>query len=139
MVSKRKSRFEAWVTLHTQFDEYSRNIEVGRVIPGIDLVYFREFKFHIEYIRLFDNTKQKYEGWLAKIDWRTPLPGLSINAGTSDAPETASGVSIMTSSYFGGLSYEPTDRTILRLSYAREDRQNSYIRHIHSVSVAVKF
>ena len=130
---------DSWFTLDLQYDEYKNNIEVGSIKPGLRYFIFKKLSVEGQYIRIFDNTKITLEGWLVRLDWNLPINGLALFSGLSEAPETENSVSVLTKSYFGGLSYQTTPQVTLRASYANEDSENSYIRDIIDFSLSVKF
>ena len=60
-------------------------------------------------------------------------------AGYADVPETVAAVTVDTQTWFGGVTLDMTPEATLRLGYARDDRENSYIRQVVSASVSYRF
>jgi YaiO family outer membrane protein len=60
-------------------------------------------------------------------------------AGYADVPETVAAVTVDTQTWFGGVTLDLTPATTLRLGYARDDRENSYIRQVVNASVSYRF
>jgi YaiO family outer membrane protein len=59
-------------------------------------------------------------GWLARFDYAVN-DRLRLFAGAADAPDLSEGVVIDTSSLFGGISFDASDRLTLRLTLAHDD------------------
>lgn len=74
------------------------------------------------WINVFDEDGDHVSGWLGRGDLMA-TDRLRLFAGVSDAPDLSEGVVTDLFSLFGGLAYDLTPRTILRLSLAHEDRE----------------
>ncbi|HEY0627093.1 MAG TPA: YaiO family outer membrane beta-barrel protein [Allosphingosinicella sp.] len=115
------------LTLDARHAEY-RSGDIQTLSPGIEQ-YLANGNAWISarWINIWDEDGDHQSGWLARGDVLAS-PRLRLFAGLSDAPDTSEGVVIDTFSVFGGLSYDVTDRSTLRLSLAHEDRENGFDR-----------
>jgi YaiO family outer membrane protein len=73
------------------------------------------------WINIFDENGKHRSGWLGRGDFMAS-DRLRLFAGAADAPDVSQGVVVDTFSLFGGISYDLTERSTLRLSVAHEDR-----------------
>jgi YaiO family outer membrane protein len=89
-------------------------------------------------INIFDETGDHHLGWLARGDVQAS-PRLRLFAGLSDAPDTSEGVVVDTFSLFGGLSLDLSERTTLRLSTAREEREGGSDRVQVGAGLGLRF
>lgn len=96
--------------------------DIQTVTPGIEQ-YLAGGKAWAtgRWINIFDESGKRRSGWLARGDVLAS-DRLRLFAGLSDAPDVSEGVVIDTFSLFGGISYDLTERSTLRLSVAHEDR-----------------
>jgi YaiO family outer membrane protein len=74
------------------------------------------------WINVFGEDGDHVSGWLGRGDLMA-TDRLRLFAGASDAPDLSEGVVTDLFSLFGGVSYDVTPRTTLRLSLAHEDRE----------------
>lgn len=84
-----------------------------------------------------DNSKRLY-GKDFRLDGRV-TDTFRFHAGYADVPETVAAVTVDTQTWFGGITLDLTPEATLRLGYARDDRENSYIRQVVNASVSYRF
>ncbi len=126
-----------WFTFDSLYSDYGF-VHVGTLKPGARLELGNNWAVSGKLISIVhDNTTPTY-GWEARLDGGI-TDQLTFYAGLSDAPETESGITVSTRSYFGGLAYAIDDARTVRVGYAHEDRDNSYIRHVINASFSVRF
>jgi len=70
---------------------------------------------------------------------RTFENGLTVSLGYADAPETVASETIRTRSVFGGLRYQVSTSSQIRVDCVRDDREAAYIRKACSVSFSRTF
>lgn len=130
---------DTWLTLNVQQLAYN-DTDVTVIKPGARYFITKNLELSAQYI-IVSNQSNNYlqEGWSWRGDWQTPLPSLRIFLGLAKTPETQDGITVDTKSRFGGVAYDITPRVTLRLSYGRDDRENSFIRKIFDTSLSVKF
>ncbi len=85
-----------------------------------------------------DDTAKNMNGWSARID-ADPIDWLHVYVGRSLAPEIVSGRAVDIFATFGGLIVEVTPLLSLRVDYAREKRDASYIRDQVSAGFTARF
>lgn len=97
--------------------------DIQTVSPGVEqYVANGRAWLSARWINIFDETGKHRSGWLARGDLMA-AKRLRLFAGAADAPDVSEGVVIDTFSLFGGISYDLTARSTLRLSVAHEDRK----------------
>jgi YaiO family outer membrane protein len=121
-----------------KFSSYASG-DVETVKPGLQQ-YFLAGRLWttVQAITTRDENGHFLQGWLAKVDGMA-TDRLHLYLGVSSAPETSENVTAETRSGFGGAIYDLTDALTLRLDYAHEDRQHSYVRDVAALGVSVKF
>lgn len=62
-----------------------------------------------------------------------------LNGGYASAPETVNGLVVTTESVFAGVSYAATSQLDLHVNFARDDRQDVYIRNAVNVGFTQKY
>lgn len=90
------------------------------------------------WINIFDEDGGHQSGWLARGDVMAS-DDLRLFAGLADAPDVSEGVVTDTFSLFGGASWDVSDRTTLRFSIAREDRDTGSDRVQAAVGLGLRF
>lgn len=125
-------------TLHTQHDRYS-TLNTTVIKPGIKYRFLKNFQLQAQYIGVIDENNDNLHGWSTRLDWQTPLKQLRVFGGLADAPETENVQTVYTFSYFFGASFTIVPQVIVHASYARDDRENSFIRNILTTSLSLKF
>lgn len=129
---------ETWFDLRVQHDRY-RNLETTLIKPSLHYYIIETLSLQATHINVLDEDKKHLKGWSTRLNWAIPDAELRLFVGLADAPETENGATIDTKARFGGLSFDVTPTVTLRASYAREDRENSYIRHVYAGGVSFKF
>ena len=119
-----------------------RKFEPGGVTgldPGITQ-YLMAGKLWVQarFINSFDPDDNHLTGWLLRGDWQA-LKNLRFFAGTAEAPESDRGIITDTRSYFGGFLWRLSDHIQLRADYARDDRENSYLRKSFTLGFDISF
>ncbi len=116
-----------------------RSGDIQTVSPGVEQ-YFGGGRFWAtgRLINIFDEAGRHRLGWLGRGDFQI-RPDLRFYAGLADAPDTSEGVVVDTFSLFGGLSWDVSRQTTLRLSAAREDRESGPDRVQLSTGVGLRF
>ncbi len=96
--------------------------DIQTLSPGVDQ-YVANGRAWISarWINIFDQDGRRHSGWLLRGDVLA-TDRLRLFAGAADAPETGDGFVLDTSSLFGGLAYEVTERLSIRASLGHEDR-----------------
>lgn len=119
------------------YDKYPAGA-IHTVFPGVQMNLRSGFGVDAQFISTFQRTEDTQIG--GSIRFRGPLSdNWRFSIGGADAPEAVDGIVIRTRSVFGSLQYEITKRLSVRASYARDDRENSFIRNAFSVSVTHRF
>ena len=85
-----------------------------------------------------DENDDRQTGYLLRSDAQV-TERLRIFVGYADAPETSENVTLTTETIFGGAVIDVGDRFTLRLDFARDDRERSYIRNAFALGVGVRF
>ncbi|MDD3287385.1 MAG: YaiO family outer membrane beta-barrel protein [Alphaproteobacteria bacterium] len=124
-------------TADTKFDQYSSTNSLT-LNPGLRLEPYDGWAISSRMISVTPKNTDTLYGWDCRFDG-APLDDLRFYAGLADAPETENNATVSTKTIFGGATVDMTSRTSFRLSYARDDRDNSYIRHIYNVSASFRF
>ena len=125
------------LTLDLRHDEYA-GVAVNEIDPGLRLDFAGGWALSGRAIVVKPGKEDALSGWLVRAD--VPImEGWSGFAGAARAPETVAGRTVETVSFFGGANVALTDRLTLRFSYAHEDRERSYIRHVFALSVSQRF
>lgn len=126
------------LTLDARHAEYvSGNVQT--VSPGIEQ-YFAQGRLWLtgRWINLFDESGDHRSGYLLRADGLA-TDRLRLFGGYSNAPDTSEGVVIDTQAFFGGASFELDERTTIRASLAREDRETGTDRTQFTLGLGVRF
>lgn len=126
-----------WVTLDSRYDVYATT-KVRNVNPGLRIEPWDGWALATRFITVDDDASKRVYGNDYRLDG-TITDNWRFYLGYADAPETVAGVTVDTTTYFGGVSVDATPQTVLRAGYARDDRENSFIREIVNVSVGYRF
>ena len=113
--------------------------DIQTLNPGIDQ-YFAGGRAWIgaRWINIFDQVRRHHGGWLLRGDLLA-TDRLRVFAGVAHAPDPSDGLVVDTSSFFGGLAYEVTERLSIRASLAHDDRVRGPDRLQLGLGGAVKF
>lgn len=126
------------LTLDARYAEY-RSGSVETLSPGIEQ-YFAGGRVWAtgRLIFTWDENGNGQTGWLVRGDGQV-ADKLRLFAGYADAPETSENVTLSTRTIFGGAVIDLNDSYALRLDYARDDRENSYVRNAFTLGFGVRF
>jgi len=95
--------------------------DVQSLTPGIEQYLTGRAWLTARWINLFDERGTRRTGYLVRGDVQITRPA-RLFLGYSDAPDTDEGVVVDVRSIFGGVSYDLTPRTALRVTLAHDDR-----------------
>lgn len=90
------------------------------------------------WINMFDENGDHQSGYLVRADAQA-TDRLRLFGGLADAPDTSEGIVVDTRSYFGGASYDLSNRTVVRLSIAHEDRETGADRTQFGLGFGLRF
>lgn len=126
------------LTLDARYAEY-RSGGVETLSPGIEQ-YLAGGRLWLTGRAIFtwDENGNSQTGYLARGDAQV-AERVRLFAGYADAPETSENVTLTTRTLFGGAVVELSDRHTLRLDYARDDRESSYVRNAFTLGFGVRF
>lgn len=130
---------DTWLTFDLQYDRYSGNVESKSVKPGLSYAISGNVTLAAKHINIFDDANKHMRGWETRLDWQTPWQPLRLNAGLSEAPESEGGKTVVTKSHFLGATIDLSKDMTLYLSYAEDDRENSYLRKISAAALVYRF
>ena len=116
-----------------------RSGDIQTLTPGVEQ-YLLDGRVWLtgQWINIFDETGDHHGGWLARAD-ALPRDDLRVFVGLADAPDVSEGVVVDTTSLFGGISWDVTERTTLRLSLAHEDRESGFDRTTFGLGLGLRF
>ncbi|MDX2028867.1 MAG: YaiO family outer membrane beta-barrel protein [Alphaproteobacteria bacterium] len=125
-----------WLTLDLKEDEYKQTsvatgnpgvrMELGNWAVNGNMVMVREWGHAAVF------------GWSTRLDGLV-TDGLRFYVGYANAPDTENAITVTTASIFSGFAYDVTEACTLRFGYTREDRENSYIRHVFNLGLSFRF
>lgn len=126
------------LTLDARYAEY-RSGGVETLSPGLEQ-YFAGGRFWTSGRLIFtwDEDGDRQTGWLVRGDAQA-TERLRLFLGYADAPETEENVTLTTKTLFGGAVVDLGERYTLRLDYARDDRERSYVRHAFTIGFGARF
>lgn len=125
-------------TLDARYAQY-RSGSVETLSPGLEQ-YFAGGRAWAtgRLILTWDENGNSQTGWLVRGDGQVADP-LRLFVGYADAPETSENVTLSTRTLFGGAVIDLSDSYTLRLDYARDDRERSYVRNAFTLGLGVRF
>lgn len=126
-----------WITLDTRYDMYEES-NVLNVNPGIRVEPFAGWAVASRMITVDQDGARITYGRDYRLDG-TVTDKLRFYVGYADAPETVAAITVKTKTYFGGIILDIRPDTTLRLGYAHDDRENSYIRQVANASISYRF
>ena len=119
------------------FDDYQNGV-IHTLFPGTQLFLKADVSLDARVIAVFQQNADAQLGGSIRVSF--PLHGKWWGqAGFADAPEAINGIVVRTRSAFGGFQYDVNRRVSLKATYARDDRENSFIRNVFSVSISHRF
>lgn len=128
---------DIWALMNGQHDRY-KTINTSTIKPGLRYFLIDSLSIQTQYVGVIDENKKHLKGWSLRADWETFVKGVRLYGGISNTPETEDRITVKTLAKFAGFSVEIHPRITLHGAYAREDRKNSYIRHIFSGAISLK-
>jgi YaiO family outer membrane protein len=114
-----------------------RSGDIQTLNPGFEQYFGGRFSITGRWINVWDRQRHS-AGWLARADY-SPSDRLRLFAGIADAPDLSEGTVIETSSLFGGVAYDVSDRLSLRLALARDDPEGPSDRSTLSIGLGHRF
>ena len=127
----------AWLTLDGRYDSY----EDTRILTaklGLRIEPIEGWSLAARVITLDQKDSKRIYGKDFRLDGKI-TDTLRFYAGYADVPETVAAVTVDTQTWFGGITLDLTPAATLRIGYARDDRENSYIRQVVNASVSIRF
>ena len=137
-----KYKLEGGATLHGsvgyQIDDYDSTGSISTLTPQLMVYLENGAVLTGRVIHSMKKGQSDQTGFLTSA--LVPLVDrLSARIGYANAPETVNGIVIDTESVFGGFTYELTDTTDIHATYARDDRENTYIRDGFNVGLTQRY
>lgn len=129
---------DTWLTMDVQHSQY-QDVSDTVFETGLKYKINDYLNIHPKSIIVMDSAGDSIYGWSIRSDWQTPLPQLRLFGGLSDSPEYDEEKIVHTCAYFIGGSVDIISGVAVNAAYTREDRDDSYIRKIMSISLSVKF
>jgi YaiO family outer membrane protein len=127
----------AWLTLDGRHDTYE-DTSILTAKLGLRLEPTEGWSIAARVIALDSDVSRRLYGNDFRLDG-TITDTFRFYAGYADVPETVAAITVDTQTWFGGISLDLTPEATLRLGYARDDRENSYIRQVVNASVSYRF
>lgn len=126
------------ITLDAKWARYGGG-EVVTVKPGLQQ-YFLAGRVWLsgQWINIVDETDTHLQGWFGRVD-ALVHDRVRLYGGAANAPETVRNMSVQTFSVFGGVVVELNERLGLHLDYARDDRENSFVRNTIVLGLTVRY
>ena len=129
--------FPVWLTFDGRYDDYAdTNILTGKL--GLRIEPVDGWSLAARAIALDQDGAEMLYGKDVRLDG-TITDALRIYVGYADVPETVASETVSTQTWFGGFAMDLTPVTVLRVGYARDDRENSYIRQVVNASISYRF
>jgi YaiO family outer membrane protein len=126
-----------WFTVDARHDVYP-GLNIETVNPGLRIEPLDNWSFSGRLITVSQPDASTIYGWDMRLDGQFE-EGRRFYVGFADAPETVAAITVQTQTWFAGLALDLTPEHTLRLSYAHDDRENSYIRHVINVGLTCRF
>jgi len=127
----------AWLTLDGRHDTYE-DTSILTAKLGLRLEPVEGWSITARAIALDPDDSRRLYGKDFRLDGRV-TDTFRFYAGYADVPETVAAITVDTQTWFGGIALDLTPEATLRLGYARDDRENSYIRQVVNASVSYRF
>ena len=126
------------LTLDTRHAEFVSGC-VQTVSPGVEQYLLGgRLWLTARWINLFDEAGDHQSGYLFRADGQA-TERLRVFAGLSDAPDTSEGVVVDTRSYFGGVSFDLSERMTARANLSFEDRETGADRTQLGIGLGWRF
>lgn len=127
----------AWLTLDGRYDTY-KDTRILTAKLGLRIEPIEGWSIAGRVITLDQEDSKRIYGKDFHLNG-TITDTLRFYAGYADAPETVAAVTVNTQTWFGGITLDLTPAATLRIGYARDNRENSYIRQVVNASVSIRF
>lgn len=127
----------AWLTLDGRHDTYE-DTSILTAKLGLRLEPVEGWSIAARVIALDPEDSRRLYGKDFRLDGRV-TDTFHFYAGYADVPETVAAVTVDTQTWFGGITLDLTPEATLRIGYARDDRENSYVRQVVNASVSYRF
>lgn len=126
-----------WMTVDSRMDWYADS-RVLNINPGAKVEFIRGWSLAGRVIVVDQEDERRVYGFDARLNG-TLTDRLRGFIGYADAPETIDAVTVDTQTYFGGLAFDVTPRSSLLLSYAHDDRENTFERQVINAGIRYRF
>jgi YaiO family outer membrane protein len=137
LLSAEEGKIPVWMTLDTRYDAYT-NSDVINLNPGLRVELWEGWSVSARRIMVDQQDAKRVYGEDYRIDG-TIMDRTRVYVGYADAPETIAAQTIDTKTWFGGVAFELSSEITLRVGYARDDRENSFIRQVGHASISYRF
>lgn len=127
----------AWATLDARHDSYE-DTSILTAKLGLRLEPVEGWSIAARVIALDPEDSARLYGKDFRLDG-TLTDTLRFHVGYADVPETVAAVTVDTQTWFGGIAIDLAPEATLRLGYARDDRENSFIRQVVNASISYRF
>lgn len=132
-----KSIMPVSALLDTKFELYTLTNSIT-FKPGLRIDPADGWGLSSHFITVMTKDGYPLYGWDARIDG-IAFDTVRFFAGFANAPEYEEGSTVGTKTIFGGFGFDVNSDLGLQLSYARDDREQSYIRHVYYVGTSYRF
>ncbi|MBP7483678.1 MAG: YaiO family outer membrane beta-barrel protein [Aquabacterium sp.] len=126
------------LTVESRYDEYADDTRVRTFNPGVAWAPYAGVKLSANLIGVDKAGAKWLHGRAFRVDV-TPSDQISVYGGYADAPENELASVVRTRSWFVGMAADLAPGYTARLGYARDDRENAYIRQVINVGIAYRF
>lgn len=126
-----------YASLDTKFELYTRTNSTT-IKPGFRIEPVDGWAAGIKFVTVQTKDSHPLYGWETRLDG-TAFDTVRFFTGLSNAPEYDDGSTVDTRSFFSGLGFDVNNDLSLRLSYTRDKREQSYIRHVYYVGSSYRF
>lgn len=134
----RRAWHNAVVSLEGRFADY-RTGSVETLTPTVEQYLWNGRAWITgKLVVTWDEDGDRQEGFILRGDV-LPSERLRLFAGYADAPETINNATLTTRTLFGGAIVDLDERYSLRLDYARDDREASYVRHVFGLGFTARY
>lgn len=127
----------AWATLDARHDSYE-DTSILTAKLGLRLEPVEGWSIAARVIALDPEDSARLYGKDFRLDG-TLTDTLRFHVGYADVPETVAAVTVDTQTWFGGIAIDLAPEATLRIGYARDDRENSFIRQVVNASISYRF
>ena len=126
-----------WALTDLKYETYGAE-KIYSFAPGLRLSPYDGWSATAKSIIVDGNIQDPTFGYNLRLDGRLH-PQLRFYAGHSDAPETVAGDVVDTTSYYGGLFFDVSDRHSVTVGYSHEDREESWKRNVINAGITLRF